>query len=99
MHDHSFAIVEATARLTLLNASNVPRGKCMDGTPGGYYHAANASSRSWIIELEGGGECVDKADCDQHIHSALGSSNFFLQNTTLKFLLQGDTVANPRLHQ
>lgn len=99
MHDHSYAIVEATARLTLLNASNVPRGKCMDGTPGGYYHAANASSRSWIIELEGGGECVDKADCEQHIHSALGSSNFFLKNTTLKFLLQGDAVANPRLHQ
>ena len=92
-------LVEATALLTLLNASNVPLAKCMDGTPGGYYHAANASSRSWIIELEGGGECVDKADCDKHIHSALGSSNFFLKNTTLKFFLQDDAVANPRLRQ
>lgn len=44
----------------------------MDGSPGGYYFAANTSSNSWIIELEGGGECASKKLCDTRKGTALG---------------------------
>ena len=43
--------------LTLLNTTEFPLAKCMDGTPAGFYLARNASSPNWIFELEGGGEC------------------------------------------
>jgi len=83
--------------LALLSPSTAPRALCMDGSPGGYYLAANSSSRSWILELEGGGECASKDNCDQRVASALGSSDYFSKDTTFGFLLQDDATANPHL--
>lgn len=46
--------------LELLSPAKWPAARCMDGSPGGFYHAANLTSTSWLIELEGGGECTTK---------------------------------------
>lgn len=35
---------------------------CLDGTPAGYYERPGLVD-SWMIELEGGGWCVNEADC------------------------------------
>ena len=43
---------ETWAKLTMLDD---PLARCMDGSLGGFYLAANKSSNSWVIELQGGG--------------------------------------------
>lgn len=53
----------ATSKVGLTLLSDAPLARCMDGSPGGYYFAPNASSSSWIIELQGGGECASKETC------------------------------------
>eukprot|EP00035_Acanthoeca_spectabilis_P039984 m.66418 g.66418 ORF g.66418 m.66418 type:complete len:450 (-) comp9817_c0_seq1:67-1416(-) len=61
--------------LTLLPDSTP--GKCMDGSPGGYYLAPNSSSSTWVINLEGGGECASEILCNTRRGSALFSSKYF----------------------
>ena len=35
--------------------------KCLDGTPGAYYANVNTKANgTWVIYLNGGGECVDE---------------------------------------
>lgn len=82
--------------LTLLSRADSPNARCMDGSPGGYYLAANSSSASWVIELEGGGECASKVNCDGRKGSALISSKYFPKDHSPSFLL-ADSDANPRL--
>ena len=82
--------------LTLLRPAAAPLARCMDGSPGGYYHAANASSTKWVIDLQGGGECASKKNCDGRVGSALFSSKYFSARTTLGKLAQAGT-ANARL--
>jgi hypothetical protein len=51
-------------------------GRCLDGTPAGYYYQqANVSMQStWVIFLEGGGSCYDETSCRQRAKTQLGSS-------------------------
>ena len=51
-------------------------GRCLDGSMALYYYgeAVNASSTTWVIELEGGGECHTQADCASRAKTKLGSS-------------------------
>ena len=63
--------------LTLLSPSAAPNARCMDGSAAGYYLAPNASSTSWLIELEGGGECASKTNCDGRRGTHLFSSNYW----------------------
>eukprot|EP00965_Chrysotila_dentata_P233097 6199375-Pleurochrysis_carterae.AAC.6 len=79
-------------QLTLLKS---PLARCLDGSPGGFYLARNSSSRSWIIELQGGGECTSKDSCGEKLKSSLGSSAYFARNITPGFL-SADSKANPR---
>ena len=83
--------------LTLLDPVASPHARCMDGSIGGFYLAANVSSTEWIIELEGGGECASKINCDKKQGTALASSSYFSQKRTAGYLSVDDPVANPRL--
>ena len=62
------AIFAAPMRRVLLPeaAYGANGGRCLDGSMALYYYgeAVNASSTTWVIELEGGGEAVD-ADLDE----------------------------------
>ena len=84
------------SNLTLLNSNT--NGKCMDGSPGGYYFAANTSSNSWIIELEGGGECASKKLCDTRKGTALFSSNYFKESLNFG-AINTDDATNPKFRQ
>ena len=67
----------AASPLTLLNTSIHPLARCLDSSPGAFYFSAasaKANASKWVINLEGGGECVDKASCQQRAGTALGSS-------------------------
>ena len=65
-----------------------PTARCLDGTSGGYYflpaaskeRAVSASRDSWVISLQGGGECADLASCTNAMASSLGSSKYFPKN-------------------
>lgn len=52
---------------------NATGALCLDGTPGGYYQRPGLSE-SWMIELEGGGWCVNEADCLSRSKTDIGSS-------------------------
>lgn len=46
---------------------------CLDGSPGGYYSRPGDPKR-WMIELEGGGWCVNEQDCLSRSKTDIGSS-------------------------
>eukprot|EP00039_Didymoeca_costata_P023992 m.8921 g.8921 ORF g.8921 m.8921 type:complete len:400 (+) comp3973_c0_seq1:26-1225(+) len=49
-------------------------GRCLDGSPAGYYLKEKKQSRGWVIYLQGGGLCLKKEDCERRVHGNLGSS-------------------------
>jgi hypothetical protein len=86
--------------LTLLTLSDHPQATCMDGSPGGFYYAkasTNESSTSWVIELEGGGECASQKLCDSRKGTALYSSNYFKPSLHLGAFNSDDPKNNPKL--
>ena len=91
-------IASATAKEVSITFLEDARAKCMDGSPAAYYLAANTSSTSWVIHLEGGGECASKTNCDARKGSALSSSKYFAASVKMNFLNQ-DTSYNPVLRQ
>ena len=48
--------------------------RCLDGTAAGFYHRPGPSNDSWLVHFEGGGWCVDQADCEGRSKTAIGSS-------------------------
>eukprot|EP00040_Diaphanoeca_grandis_P012941 m.65457 g.65457 ORF g.65457 m.65457 type:complete len:403 (+) comp23558_c1_seq1:139-1347(+) len=70
----------ATQNLTLLTD---PLARCMDGSPGGYYLrlSSNTSQKSWVLTLQGGGECAS-ARCHQVVPTTYGSSKHFAKSFT-----------------
>ena len=86
-------------RLHLLPA-NTPGGRCMDGTPSGYYISENADqldSTLWVIFMQGGGACWTKDNCLSRLTSTLGSSYYFQQtrNPASNRLQSPDCAQNP----
>eukprot|EP00036_Acanthoecidae_sp_10tr_P008547 CAMPEP_0182915884 /NCGR_PEP_ID=MMETSP0105_2-20130417/598_1 /TAXON_ID=81532 ORGANISM="Acanthoeca-like sp., Strain 10tr" /NCGR_SAMPLE_ID=MMETSP0105_2 /ASSEMBLY_ACC=CAM_ASM_000205 /LENGTH=453 /DNA_ID=CAMNT_0025052783 /DNA_START=28 /DNA_END=1389 /DNA_ORIENTATION=- len=85
---------------TAVNLTMLPSntsGRCMDGSPSGYYFAANKSSTTWVLNLEGGGECASKVLCESRRGSALYSSKYFKQrmdDSNGGYLTSGD-ASNP----
>jgi hypothetical protein len=84
------AAVQATnlAPLTLLTAEEYPTAKCLDGSPMGYYlrpSTTTASSKNWLLVLNGGGLCTHEADCQARTKTELGSSLYFKNETDLDF--------------
>ena len=48
--------------LLLFDLAKHPYARCLDGSPAGYY-ISHGSNDLVVINLQGGGECVDKAGC------------------------------------
>ena len=46
----------------LFDLAKHPYTRCLDGSPAGYY-ISHGSNDLVVINLQGGGECVDKAGC------------------------------------
>lgn len=47
-----------------------PRAVCNDGSPSGYYwKAGRTDTRTWIVDLEGGGWCTDEKECKKRCAS------------------------------
>ena len=77
----------------------LPNAKCLDGSPAVYYIAANASSSSWVVWLEGGGLCLNLTDCAERSKGRLGSSTSYNASIDApKGMLSSDPTANPDLH-
>ena len=81
--------------LKILDLDKHPYAKCMDGSPAGYYFASNSSSKSWIIELQGGGECASAKLCDSRVGTPLFSSKYFPRTVVFDFL---NSQQNPKLN-
>jgi len=76
----------------------VPRSKCLDGSPAGFYHSPSQSSRGrlrWVLYLEGGGLCFTKADCESRTTTALGSSKYFALTRVGRGVQAVDAATNP----
>jgi hypothetical protein len=98
----SAAAAAAATPLTLLDARSYPLARCMDGSPGGFYLETArgppaAAATSWVIELEGGGECASQRLCDARRGTPLASSLHFPASATLGNLASGNPEHNPRL--
>jgi len=78
--------------------SGTSGGKCLDGSPAGFYYNAPTSPNSslWVFFMQGGGACYTKESCTSRSKSNLGSSVKW-PNTKIfsKGILSGDPVANP----
>lgn len=51
------------ATLNLLPDVNSTKGRCLDGSPGGYYTDLKEGSKDWIIFLVAGGNCKSMHSC------------------------------------
>jgi hypothetical protein len=49
-------------------------GRCLDGSPAGYYFLPGADTKTWVISLAGGGACYTEDDCKHRALTGLGSS-------------------------
>lgn len=66
-----------TWKTVVLNKAAREKGAvCLDGTPPAYYieKGYGSGARKWMFHLQGGGWCVDLADCAKRAASNLGSS-------------------------
>lgn len=78
-----------SAPLTLLPPGTL--GRCLDGTPSGFY-VLPGDPHKFTITLAGGGECNDAPSCTSRLTSSLGSSKYFAPSQTLD---AGAHYANP----
>jgi hypothetical protein len=85
---------EQDMSLTLLTPTS-QGGRCLDGTPAGYYLRKSSDSSLFVVYLEGGGTCSNQADCASRAKSHLGSSKYWAASRTGGGLLNGDCTANP----
>lgn len=88
--------IAASVPLTLLPKTT--NGKCLDGTPSGFYHLAQNSTK-WVIAFDGGGECNSKDSCTSKLNGPLGSSNYFSSSTSFDsaggWFMDTDVSRNP----
>ena len=80
-----FYLEEAARVVPPTSAKTVPGAALVD------------AATSWVIELEGGGECASQRLCDTRRGTHLASSLYFPAETTLGFLASGNPEHNPRL--
>lgn len=81
--------------LTLLNDSTGAR--CLDGSPGGYYHRPGVGDNAtkWLLVLQGGGWCTSVEDCTSRAKTSKGSSKGWAPTTTQLGILSADPAVNP----
>lgn len=70
---------------------------CLDGSPFGYYIAANSSSSDWVIDIDGGGWCDSAAACATRI-SRLASSTTWGRVASGSGITSGSARDNPDYH-
>ena len=73
----------AKAELILLDVQKYPKARCLDGSPGAFYKNLNPELQfngTWVIMLQGGGECIDENSCKARSTTALGSSKAMAKN-------------------
>lgn len=100
----TFLVILAYVACVLSSANDVdlillqeyPKAKCLDGSPGGYYHSP-APNKKWVIFLNGGGECDNKEACLAQTKTALGSSDYFAKthNANFGYVTSNDCKINP----
>ena len=81
----------------LLDA-NAVGGKCLDGSPAGYYYEAPPSGSDgsfWVIYLEGGGYCASKSSCTQRAGTIYGSSTNWPAIVTGEASFSSSKTENP----
>ena len=57
--------------------TDYPQAKCLDGSPGYYYHRpapAGPNATKWVLHIQGGGWCDNAASCQGRTARYLGSS-------------------------
>ena len=50
-------------------------GKCMDGTPAGFYIREGSDKKLFMIDLKGGGACFNKPACDERVAKKKGGNH------------------------
>ena len=72
---------------------------CNDGSAPVYYKKLNPESKEWLIYLEGGGDCYNKASCEdrQNIYPFLmtGALDKTSETVTYEGFLSSDCEVNP----
>ena len=70
---------------------------CLDGSPFGFYVQRNASSRDWVIDIEGGGWCTDPLSCVARIDTSnrLASSTTWAASAGCSGITCDDPEENP----
>lgn len=78
----------------LFDPSRFAAARCLDGSMAGVYFkraADQANARNWMISLQGGGECVDRASCTARLNTSIGSSTSWSAKSGLWGLQRQDT--------
>jgi len=95
-------------RLHLLSSRG--EGKCLDGSPGGYYLRTGSQSNKFLIYFEGGGWCYDQRcasasrsgtldDCSSRSRGTSGSSNRWTNTRSYSYgMLSSSSRENPVFH-
>ena len=75
--------------------------KCLDGTPGAYYANVNTKANgTWVIYLNGGGECVDENQCAARAKTKLGSSKLMDDELWMNYgVLDTNESTNPQFYE
>ncbi|EKX54596.1 hypothetical protein GUITHDRAFT_160713 [Guillardia theta CCMP2712] len=71
---------QATLQAVRLRLLDDPLARCLDGSNAGFYFRSSqlaSKKNSWIIHLQGGGECVSASECSRKLNAPLASSKFF----------------------
>ena len=68
------AAVSGQWQLHLIDQTEYPLAKCLDGSAPGFYFSPG-SNNVFVVHTQGGGWCVSDADCASRAKSALGSSS------------------------
>ena len=76
MGHRNFNQAQSVLEKHLLNKDAVG-GKCLDGTPAGYYYERppkGSDGSLWVIYFMGGGYCASFGECELYRETPLGSS-------------------------
>ncbi|VAH34420.1 unnamed protein product [Triticum turgidum subsp. durum] len=91
------AVADMMVPITFLNASVEKGAVCMDGTPAAYHldPGSGAGSKSWIVNLEGGGWCNNARTCRFRTRTHHGSSNFMERQIAFTGIMSASPAENP----
>ncbi|VAH49747.1 unnamed protein product [Triticum turgidum subsp. durum] len=91
------SVADMMVPITFLNASVDKGAVCMDGTPAAYHldRGSGAGSKSWIVNLEGGGWCNNARTCRFRTRTHHGSSNFMERQISFTGIMSASPAENP----